>query len=1335
MPVYRYDQDGRGAQRTDSPTVEPQWGQRRRLPHTYLTRAVRRLHVFFERTADTFPDAIALVCADEQIRYSELDARANQFARHLVRLGIGSGDRVALLLERSVSLYVALLGALKCGATVVPLDASIPAERLAFIAEDAELALVVTSTASRATRHDLSCAVLEVERSAEAIADEPDERLQLADTGDATAYVIYTSGTTGRPKGVLVNHSSICNFIEVCSPVYKVQPADRVYQGMTLAFDYSIEEVWPTWAAGAALVAGPTDHRRFGSGLTAFLIEQQITILFCVPTLLATVDRDVSTLRTLVVGGEACPEGLVSRWARRGRRMLNTYGPTEATVTATWAELVPGKPVTIGRPLATYSVHILDEGCNPLADGEPGEICIGGPGVAAGYLNRPDLTLDRFIPAPLATNEGGQLYRTGDLGRVTPGGEIEFLGRIDSQVKIRGYRVELGEIEAVLQEDDAVANAVVALAQTDAGAGELVAYVILRTPEQPDVLRGRLSAALRRRLPAYMCPAYVELLDALPTLPSGKVDRPRLPAPCSARLGDGAGAPHVAPATTLERRLAEAWGKCFNSGAVSVDADFFQELGGHSLTAATLVSRLRQDPEFQHLSIADLYANPTVRRLARHLARGAPHAAAPCAGPARLQHSNGRVRACGLAQFGLLYLALLVLGAPALMLAQGHEPEGSAVGFALAAAATFAVAVILSATLPLLAKWVLVGRFRPGRYPLWGWYYCCWWLVRKLLALTPLDLLAGTPLLPAYARLLGARVGNGCHIATSWLMLPDLIEIGDGASIGYGVALEPFLVEDGWLYLAPLRIGAGAFIGTNSVVMLGADVGDGARVAEQSLVARDTVVPASASWAGSPSQEGPRDAELDALERHATPARWSPALVLGFLAGSVLLELLPALLLAPGLAVLYRDLGDNEHWLHGLAATPLAGVLYVLTTCLAVAAGKRLVMPRARPGVYPLCSWFGLRKWLSDKLMELSLGTTNSLYATLFTSPWLRVLGAKVGRRAEISTVSNIDPDLLIVGSESFVADLAVIGAARYHCGHVVLGTTELGQRSFVGNAALVPGAVRLADDSLIGVQSVPPTSRMEPGSSWLGSPAIFLPRRQESGDFEEDVTFRPPPRLVAGRLAVECIRVVLPATLMYLAILIGLKATFATADWPTWLRLAVLPAVYLGSGLSVTLITAGLKWAVVGRYRPRVVPMWSFFVWRTELITALYENVAVPWLLHWFTGTPLMAPLLRLFGARVGRRVYMETTYLTEFDLVRVRDDAMVAGSTSLQTHLFEDRVMKMSALDVGDGCTVGPRSVVLYDAEMAAGSRLEALSLVMKGERLPARSRWRGIPARLAG
>jgi non-ribosomal peptide synthetase-like protein len=455
-------------------------------------------------------------------------------------------------------------------------------------------------------------------------------------------------------------------------------------------------------------------------------------------------------------------------------------------------------------------------------------------------------------------------------------------------------------------------------------------------------------------------------------------------------------------------------------------------------------------------------------------------------------------------------------------------------------------------------------------------------------------------------------------------------------------------------------------------------------------------------------------------------------LVVGFLLGFQLLEVLSWLVLVPGLLLIWI-VSEGNLWL-GLALTPAAGLLHVLWTCGVIALGKRLVLRSVRPGTYPLRSAFGLRKWMADRLMVLHMATTDSLYATLYVLPFLRLLGARVGPRSEVSTVSYIDPDLLTLGTESFVADQAVIGAARFHNGHVVLGETTLGERCFIGNAALVPGDTLLPRGSLIGVLTVAPTGPVEAGTTWLGSPAIFLPRRQASAKFDESRTYRPTFPLLVCRLAIEFLRVVGPSTLTFAAMFLMAVSVLrlnVRLSWP--LLVLSLPAVYLAIAALATVVVAALKWGVMGRYRPRVAPQWSHFVWRSELITGLYENVAVVWLVGWLGGTPLMGPALRLFGTRIGRRVYMDTSFVTEFDLVRVGDDAALGTQAALQTHLFEDRVMKLSTVTIGAGCTIGPRSVVLYDSTLEAGAELEGLSLVMKGESLPAQTCWRGIPAQL--
>ncbi|MFJ7903259.1 amino acid adenylation domain-containing protein [Streptomyces sp. NPDC096198] len=389
----------------------------------------RRLHRFFESTCDRTPLSTALECDDRTLTYAGLDARANRLAHFLRRSGIGPGARVALLLPRSVDLYASLLGIGKAEAVFVPIDPASPPDRISFVLDDAAATVLLTGSAAdpvaRQTRPPPGCRVLDLDDRAAELDTLPATRPDPTGAGgpDPLAYIMYTSGSSGRPKGVQIAQSSICNFLRVVTPVYGVRPQDRVYQGMTVSFDFSIEEIWPTWATGATLVAGPAGPGRLGEDLADFLEERRVTLLYCVPTLLATVDRELPRIRTLVVGGEACPGRLVERWSRPGRRILNTYGPIEATVTATWKELRPGRPVTIGRPLPTYSVVLLDDRRRPVPPGAVGEICLGGPGLARGYGGRPELTADRFIDSPRAPS-GGRLYRTGDLGRVNGEGEI-----------------------------------------------------------------------------------------------------------------------------------------------------------------------------------------------------------------------------------------------------------------------------------------------------------------------------------------------------------------------------------------------------------------------------------------------------------------------------------------------------------------------------------------------------------------------------------------------------------------------------------------------------------------------------------------------------------------------------------------------------------------------------------------------------------------------------------------------------------------------------------------------------------------------------------------------
>ncbi|XVQ84099.1 Pls/PosA family non-ribosomal peptide synthetase [Microbispora siamensis] len=1322
-----------------------------------------RLHHVFEARCDLTPGATALECGHLRLTYAALDARANRLAHLLRGLGIGGGSPVAILLPRSVNTYVALLAVGKAGAAFVPIDPQSPPDRVGYILDDAGVDLVLTTSDRALTVEVLGHRVLDLDASADLVAAAPATRpLGVAADDDPVAYIMYTSGSSGRPKGVEVAQSSICNFLDVVPGLYGVRSHDRVYQGMTISFDFSIEEIWPTWSAGATLVAGPAGLPQFGAELADFLEQRKATMLYCVPTLLATIPRELPSLRTVVVGGEPCPPRLVERWSRPGRRILNTYGPTEATVTATCAELLPGRQVTIGRPLPTYSAVLLDDRREPVQDGEVGEICIGGPGVARGYVGRPELTADRFIEHPLAPT-GGRLYRTGDLGRVTATGEIEYLGRADSEVKIRGHRVDLGEIENVLLEDAGVTEAVAALVPVPAAAGhgeELAAYIVPGSRngngngrDGDRAFVGRLHDRLRRRLPVYMVPSFLDVVAALPTMPSGKVDRGRLPPPTGRRLVE---AGPVAPAEgELETRLREVWAEAFGVGSesLSVEADFFTDLGGHSLLAARVVSLLRDSEIGAALAVRDLYANPTVRGLAAHLG-GRTSTGAPAAPPrtAPLRHGGRRIAIAGAAQSAVIYLLLLVMTLPlsvALhnwtrthqgMIAGGHRRDegwlllsGDSGGLlATLALAAMAAYLWVHWLLPVLLARPLSAGVRPGRHPLWGATYVRLWALQLLLSVSPLPLLSGSPMMAAYLRLLGARVGPGAAIATGDINLPAMLRIGAGASVGYRASLHSWLVADGWVIVSPVEVGPHAFLGNGVVVGPGARVAAHAGLGDQSALLQGETVPEGARWAGSPPNPvkslGPA---VEAMLRAPAPAGWKARHVAAAVAALVCLEMVLIASIVPSVLVVCVAVAA---W--GLPACPVAvlvaGPLYVVVVCALVAAGKRLILPKAPIGVHPARSRLGVRKWAVDKLLESSLRLTNSLYGTLYTSPWLRLLGARVGRRAEVSTAAQLDPDLLTLHEESFVADMASVGAASFARGQVAFLPTEVGRRAFVGNAAVIPAGTRMGPGSLVGVSTVPPEDGVPKDTSWLGSPAMHLPVRQDSGSFSEDQTFRPPRWLVLHRLGVEFFRATLPATLFGAGLYLYLLGVHALARvLPLPVVVAAAPFVACAAGLMVIWCCIGFKRCLIGAYRARVEPLWSRFVRRTEFVTGLYEAAAVPAGVALLVGTPFLPPVLRWFGARIGRRTCIATTYLTEFDLVEVGDDVAIGSGVSLQTHLFEDRVMKMSAVTVRSGASIGARAVVLYDSVVGEDVSLGALSLLMKGEQLTRSTSWRGIPA----
>ncbi|HEU4964584.1 MAG TPA: amino acid adenylation domain-containing protein [Bacilli bacterium] len=570
----------------------------------------------FEEQVVKRPEQTAVLFGNEKLSYEELNRRANRLAHYLSRQGIGKEMRVGVSLERSPELPVALLGILKAGAAYVPLDPAYPQERLQFMREDAELAMILTQKHLLTEEGLSSTPTLCLDQEEALIAQESDANPQHAITPDQLAYVIYTSGSTGQPKGVMIEHRGIVNLAAEQSAQFALTEQSRVLQFASINFDASLMEIFNTFCQGATLVLPTPEAALPGEPLVQLLRDQAVTHLMISPSALSAMpDADLPALETIVAGGEACSSELVARWAT-GRRFLNAYGPTEATICVTMAHLTPDiDKITIGLPLANTSVYLLDQHLQPVPTGVAGELHIGGIGLARGYHNRPELTEERFIADPYAQREGERLYKTGDLGRYLSDGRIEYLGRIDQQVKIRGFRIELGEIEQALLQHPDLREAVVSVWEEGSNDKRLVAYVVPKSSVASDLSAQDVLAYAREKLPKFMVPSALIVLDALPLTPNGKLDRRGLPAPeWGAREEEG---DIVLPRNGLEAVIARQWEEILNVKPLGIHDNFFDS-GGHSLLATQAISRLRSHFGIE-LPIRVLFEAPTVAQLAEAL--------------------------------------------------------------------------------------------------------------------------------------------------------------------------------------------------------------------------------------------------------------------------------------------------------------------------------------------------------------------------------------------------------------------------------------------------------------------------------------------------------------------------------------------------------------------------------------------------------------------------------------------------------------------------------------------------------------------------------------------
>ncbi|HEX3085319.1 MAG TPA: amino acid adenylation domain-containing protein, partial [Pyrinomonadaceae bacterium] len=585
------------------------------------------VHELFEAQAAKTPQAPAVEFCGQRLTFSELNARANQLANYLMKRGVGSESMVGISVERSFEMVVAILGVLKTGAAYVPLDPTYPRDRIAFMIRDTAARVVITQS-HLAPNLDADLERISLDEDWPLIATESDVNPAVSTSSAQVALVLYTSGSTGNPKGVMLEHRSLVNFATVAKATYGLEADDRVLQFGSLSFDLSAEEMLIALTSGACLVLRTAEMISSPEDFLLRCEEWKLSVLD-LPTVYWHELTDAlskqhlalpPSIRLVIIGGEKASSDRIATWNRivgNQVRLLNTYGPTETTIAVTLCDLSTYAPALIekispiGRPDPNAEVYVLDSKLQPVPIGIPGELHIGGPGVARGYLNRADLTSQKFISNPFSDNPAGRLYKTGDIVRYHDDGNLEFLGRADNQIKIRGFRVELEEIERAIRSHEAVENCVVIA--TGGDDKRLVAYLITADGSREPI--NDLRNVLKTKLPSYMVPATFEVIDEFPLTSSGKINRRALPEPQFNRAM--ADATVDLPSTPLEEMLLEAWREVLKVDQIGVNENFF-DLGGHSLLAARLVSNIRAIFEVE-LNMVDIFEAPTISSLAEML--------------------------------------------------------------------------------------------------------------------------------------------------------------------------------------------------------------------------------------------------------------------------------------------------------------------------------------------------------------------------------------------------------------------------------------------------------------------------------------------------------------------------------------------------------------------------------------------------------------------------------------------------------------------------------------------------------------------------------------------
>ncbi|WP_426998881.1 Pls/PosA family non-ribosomal peptide synthetase [Pseudarthrobacter sp. N5] len=1263
-------------------------------------------------TADSFPDASALDDGRTSLSYAQLMSAVRARARELHAAGLGAGDKIGVRIPSGTNqLYISILAVLLIGAAYVPVDADDPDERAKLVFGEARVAAILRAGGEIVTdgrRHT------------------PFPSARTAEPGD-DSWVIFTSGSTGTPKGVAVLHRSAAAFVDAEARVFlqdePIGPQDRVLAGLSVAFDASCEEMWLAWRHGACLVPAPRALVRTGMDLGPWLISHGITVVSTVPTLAALWPSEaLENVRLLIFGGEACPPELAQRLAVDGREVWNTYGPTEATVVACAAPLGGPGPVRIGLPLDGWNLAVVNSEGTPVAEGEIGELIIGGVGLAR-YLD-PAKDAEKYAPMP--SLDWDRAYRSGDLVRYEAAGLI-FMGRADEQVKLGGRRVELGEIDSALQSLPDVAGAAATVRTTAAGNQILVGYLAPAGDAEIDLAAAR--GLLGKSLPAALIP-LLTVVDSLPTKTSGKVDRHALPWPLA---GAGAADADAAPLNLPEDAawVVEQWGAVLGSQAASLDADFFAH-GGGSLAAAQLVSALRV--RYPTVTVADIYATPRIGALIETARQSLPDGVS--VGPAPERTVRPTALKSQIFQtlmgiplhilVGMRWLTYLMAANNILAQFAGFSAAPTVSWWWVALSWLVFVSPLGRMAISVAAARMLLRNVGTGTYPRSGKVHLRLWLAEQIQDLSSAISLASAPWVPYYARALGATIGNSVHLH-SLPPVTGLLSLGNGSNIEPEVDLSGWWIDGDILHIGSVHVGAGATVGARSTLMPGASIGAGSQVEPGSAVLGK--VKAGQMVAGSPAERRGK-AKRDWPETPASSSMVGRLWFVAFAAASAVLAMIPYASAAVAAAVIYLYIQGHESLSAALpqliASLPLAALAWFLSNLLLILVTTRLLGVGLKEGYYRVRSRIGWQVWATERVLDLARDVLFPIYASLFTPVWLRLLGAKVGKNVEASTVLLL-PKMTTVGEGAFLADDTMVAAYELGGGWMKIAPAKIGKRSFLGNSGMTAAGRSVPKNSLVAVLSATP-SKAKAGTSWLGSPPVRLRRTAIASDNSR--TFQPPRKLKIARALWELCRLV--PVVLTVSLAVGAMLAF---DWlatvSSYGTAAVLGGVVVMlAGVAAAGSAVVAKWLLVGRVKAGEHPLWSSFIWRNEVVDTFIEMVSAPWFARAATGTPALVWWLRALGAKIGRGTWCESYWLPEADLVTLGRSSTVNRGCVIQTHLFHDRIMSIDTVTLEDGATMGPHGVILPRATIGNGGTVGPASLVMRGETVPAATYWMGNP-----